>query len=72
MVYSEDGYILTNNHVIEGASNITVSMHDGTEYDATLVATDSQSDIAVLKIDATGLTPVTLEIPILFQWGIWP
>lgn len=59
VVYSEDGYILTNNHVIEGASNITVSMHDGTEYDATLVATDSQSDIAVLKIDATGLTPVT-------------
>ena len=59
VVYSEDGYILTNNHVIEGASNITVSMHDGTEYDATLVATDSQSDIAVLKINATRLTPVT-------------
>ena len=60
VVYSEDGYILTNNHVIEGASNILVTMHDGKEYQADLVAADSQSDVAVLKIDASGLTPVTL------------
>ncbi len=61
VVYSEDGYILTNNHVIKGASNITVTMHDGKDYQASLVATDEQSDIAVLKIDASGLTPVTLS-----------
>lgn len=59
VVYSEDGYILTNNHVIEGASTINVTMNDGKTYEASLVAADSQSDIAVLKIDATGLTPVS-------------
>lgn len=59
VVYSEDGYILTNNHVIEGASTINVTMNNGKTYEASLVAADSQSDIAVLKIDATGLTPVS-------------
>ena len=58
VVYSEDGYIITNNHVIAGASNIKVTLHDGTEYDATLVATDQLTDVAVIKIDATGLPAV--------------
>ena len=60
VIYSEDGYIITNNHVIDGASNIKVTLYDGTEYDATLVATDSMTDIAVIKIDATGLMPITM------------
>ena len=59
VIYSEDGYIITNNHVIEDASSITVTLHDGTELDATLVAADSQEDVAVIKVDKTGLTPVT-------------
>ena len=59
VIYKEDGYIITNNHVIEGSSNITVTLHDGTQYPATLVATDELTDIAVIKIDATGLQPVT-------------
>ena len=59
VVYSEDGYILTNNHVIDGASTIEVTLHDGTSYEATLVATDEQTDVAVLKIEASGLVPVT-------------
>lgn len=59
VVYSEDGYIITNNHVIDGASTINVTLHDGKSYEASLVAADSQSDVAVLKIDASGLTPVT-------------
>ena len=59
VVYSEDGYIITNNHVISGASTITVTLHDGTELDATLVATDEQTDVAVIKVDKTGLTPVS-------------
>ncbi len=59
VVYSEDGYIITNNHVISGASNITVTLHDGTELEATLVATDEQTDVAVIKVDKTGLTPVS-------------
>ena len=63
IVISEDGYILTNNHVISGADKITVYVmpEDGkseeTTYDATLVASSESNDIAVLKIDAEGLTP---------------
>lgn len=60
VIISEDGYILTNNHVIEGANTITVTLDDGTSYNATLIGTDDQSDVAVIKIDATGLTAATL------------
>ena len=60
VIISEDGYIITNNHVIEGASSIKVRLSDKTEYDATLVGTDSKTDIAVLKIEATGLTPAVI------------
>ena len=60
VIISEDGYILTNNHVIEGANTITVTLDDGTSYDATLIGTDDQTDVAVIKIDATGLTAATL------------
>ena len=59
-VITEDGYILTNYHVIDGASSIQVSFIDGTTYDATLVGGEEENDIAVLKIDATGLTPVLI------------
>ena len=59
-ILTEDGYILTNEHVINGANTITVAMYDGTSYPATLVGYDASNDIAVLKIDAKGLTPVTL------------
>lgn len=61
VVYSEDGYIITNNHVIDGASNIKVTLHDGTTCEASLIATDSQTDVAVIKIDKTGLTPVVFS-----------
>ncbi|MDD6881516.1 MAG: trypsin-like peptidase domain-containing protein [Firmicutes bacterium] len=60
VVYSEDGYILTNNHVIDGASTITVTMHDGKTYSASLVASDDTCDIAVIKIKASNLSPVTI------------
>ena len=60
VILSADGYIITNNHVIEGASSITVRTYDGTEYPATLIGTDSQTDIAVLKIEAEGLTPAVI------------
>ena len=59
VILSSDGYIVTNNHVIEGASTINVTLRDGTSYPATLVGTDSQGDIAVIKIDATGLKAAT-------------
>ena len=60
VILSEDGTIVTNNHVVEDASRITVRTKDGTEYEATLVGADSKTDVAVLKIDATGLTPAVL------------
>jgi len=57
-VYSADGYIVTNNHMVEGASGVQVSMADGSSYRAELVGNDPDMDLAVLKIDASGL-PVT-------------
>ena len=49
-VLTEDGYVVTNHHVIEGASAVTVTMHDGVEYAAKVVGSDSNNDVAVLKI----------------------
>ncbi len=59
-IFSEDGYILTNHHVIEDATAITVTTYDGRSYDATLIGYDESNDLAVLKIEASGLTPVVL------------
>ncbi|MEI3517390.1 MAG: trypsin-like peptidase domain-containing protein [Clostridia bacterium] len=59
VVMTADGYIMTNNHVIDGASKITVTTSDDKEYEAKLVGTDSITDIAVLKISAKNLTPAT-------------
>ncbi len=59
-IITQDGYIVTNHHVISGASSVTVTLHDGTEYPATVVGSDSDYDVAVLKVEATGLTAVTL------------
>ena len=59
-IFSDDGYILTNFHVIEDSSSITVAMYDGKTYDAKLVGYDESNDVAVLKIDAEGLVPVVL------------
>ena len=63
-VVTTDGYIMTNYHVIEYAyeSNRTVSVifKDGTQYDASIVGVEAENDVAVLKIDATGLTPVAV------------
>lgn len=60
VVYSSDGYIVTNNHVIDGATNITVTMHDGSTYPAELIATDSKTDLALLKIEKDDCIPVVL------------
>ena len=56
VIVSSDGTILTCNHVIEGANKITVRLRSGESYDATVVAADDASDVAILKIEATGLT----------------
>lgn len=57
VIISEDGYIVTNYHVIEDATNISVKVNNENVYTAKIVGADQQSDLAVLKIDATGLTP---------------
>lgn len=59
-IISDDGYIVTNFHVIENSESITVSLYDGTEYDAILVGYDQSNDLAVLKVEAEGLPPVIL------------
>ncbi len=51
VIISKDGYIITNNHVVEDANSITVTTYDNKQYNATLVGTDPASDIAVIKID---------------------
>ena len=59
-VYSDDGYILTNYHVVEDSNSITVSLYDGTTLDAELVGFDENNDIAVLKVEAENLVPVII------------
>ena len=56
IIYDKAGYILTNAHVVEGASSLLVTLTDGTTYTGTLVGSDSQTDLAVVKIDPSGAT----------------
>jgi serine protease Do len=60
IIISEDGYILTNNHVIDGANKITVELVSGKTYSGTIIGKDPQTDLAVIKIDGTGLSYATL------------
>jgi serine protease Do len=60
VIITEDGYIITNHHVINGASEVTVRMKDGTEYPAKIIGSDQESDIAVIKVEASGLKAAVL------------
>ncbi len=60
LIYNEDGYILTNSHVVEGATEIKVILNDGSQYEAGIIGMDSVLDIAVLKIEETDLNAITL------------
>ena len=59
-IISEDGYILTNNHVVEGADSVVVRMSDRREFDAEVIGTDPRSDLALLRIDADDLPTLNL------------
>ena len=59
-VITADGYIVTNQHVVSGASSISVTLYNGESYPATLIGGDSDYDVAVVKINANSLTPVTM------------
>ena len=60
VIISEDGYIVTNNHVIQNASEIQVTLNDNTTYDARIIGTDPSTDIAVIKIEAKKLRPMPI------------
>jgi len=68
-IISEDGLIVTNNHVIEGAKKITVTLSDGKEYDGFIVGTDPSSDVALLRINAKGLPYLTFSDSSMLKVG---
>lgn len=70
-IISNDGFILTNNHVVEGADNILVRLHDRREFKAKLIGTDPQSDMAVLKIQGTDLPTVKIGNSDALKVGEW-
>lgn len=59
-IYTENGYVITNQHVIEGAAALKISLSNGETYDAALIGSDVQTDVAVLKIEATGLNALPI------------
>lgn len=70
-IISGDGYILTNAHVVDRADKITVRLSDKREFKAKVMGADKRTDVALLKIDATGLPKVTLGNPELLKVGEW-
>lgn len=70
-IISEDGYILTNAHVVDNAGAITVGLNDRREYPAEIIGSDKRSDIALLKIDATGLPTVKIGQSKSLKVGQW-
>ncbi len=70
-IVSEDGYIVTNNHVVEGADQIKIQLSDRREFTARLVGRDPTTDVALLKLDADNLTPVTLGSSDATRVGEW-
>jgi serine protease Do len=61
VILTANGYILTNRHVVEDARSLSVELQDGTTYDATLVELSDTTDLALIKVDATGLTPARIS-----------
>lgn len=70
-IVSKDGYILTNNHVIEGADKITVTLADGRQFDAKIVGKDPTFDLAVIKVKASNLPVLALGDSDAVQVGEW-
>lgn len=70
-IISNDGYVLTNNHVVAGAAQVTVRLSDRREVDAKVIGTDPQTDIALLKVDASGLPTVSVGDSNRLKPGQW-
>ena len=71
VIITTDGYIVTNNHVIDGSDKLEVLLNDNSTYDARVVGTDEATDLALLKIDATGLSPITFGDSEAVKVGEW-
>ena len=71
VIIQSDGYIVTNDHVIEGARSISVTLDDGRQFDAQVVGKDAQSDLAVIKIDAMDLPTATAAKVADLRVGDW-
>jgi serine protease Do len=71
IIISDDGYILTNNHVVSDAKHVTVTLHDKREFEATVVGTDPSTDLAVIKIDAKNLPAAYLGDSDNIKVGQW-
>ncbi len=71
VIVSSEGYIVTNNHVIDDASEIEVTLNDNSKYAAKVIGTDPSTDIAVLKIEAKGLAPIALGNSDDLRIGEW-
>ena len=71
VIIREDGYIVTNNHVIEGADKIQVTLNNNQTYDAVLVGTDPATDVALLKIEANGLPTIPFGDSDKLRLGEW-
>lgn len=71
VIISEDGYIVTNNHVIEGASKLRVKLHDGRGYDATIIGSDPATDVALIKIEESGLPTLPFGSSDELRLGEW-
>ena len=70
-VLTEDGYIVTNNHVVDGASKLKVKLNDGRSFDAKLIGKDSATDLALLKIEAEGLPTLAFGSSDALRLGEW-
>lgn len=71
VIISEDGYIVTNNHVVDGADKLEVLLNDNSTYDARIVGTDEATDLALIKIDADKLSPITFGDSEAVKIGEW-
>ena len=71
VIISEDGYIVTNNHVVDGASKLKVKLNDGRSFDAKLIGKDSATDLALLKVEAEGLPTLAFGSSDALRLGEW-
>ena len=70
-VISDDGFILTNHHVVSDATEIFVTTTDGREFKAKVIGSDERTDVALIKVEATGMTPLPIGNPKLLKKGQW-